>query len=207
MITAEQKKYKNANNTTSLILPFNFAKISTVSSVIEAYNYLFAKGRRKSDFITTALKDYEQYDVRNRDFDRFMFRVRIAKKAKDLYQIRNKEKAKKLLSTPLDSDAFKEISDKVPETREPKKMLCGFDCNDPDAVIIHDKLCNLSVNERVLLVVNAVNTYVGAGKDEQLEEINVYRFVRDFIVEYNHYPEEQKEILNNFMSMINYLAE
>lgn len=196
----QSDKYKKAGHSLSLTLPVNFLKHSSLDVVISAYNDLLIKGRKKSAFIMDAIDYYDSLPERCEYIAVFNDRRRIAKKAAKLYSLKTKKDVKQFLSTPLDSDKFALINMSVPETLPPKKMLCGFRIGDPRAEAMHKRLCDMRVEDRVTLISKAVYIYVLDGMDEELESINVHRFVRDFILEYNNI-ENKDAVINNMMLM------
>lgn len=195
------EKYKHAGHSLSLTLPVNFLKLNTLEMVIEAYNYLLLKGRRKTTFIMDAIDYYDSLPPRNPHIAAFNDRRRIAQEAKETYSLETKADIKKLLAVSPKTKKYATICSLAPDYEVPKKMLCGFRIGDPRAEDMHKRLCSLQVQDRIMLISKAVVAYVLDGNDEDLETVNIHRFVKDYITEYRNTKDKNTVIENMALMM------
>lgn len=196
-------EYKQVEGVNSLRLAVNFEKVNTLPNVIEAYNLLQTKEKSKAKLIADAIEFYEENLHRNQQMMLAMLRLKAIKKACEIFKISTDEDIVDLLETDPDSERFKEIEKHVPKFKEPKRMLLGFSEGDPKMAALHKRLFDMSVNERIMLISNSVIAYSLCGKDEELLELQAYRYVRDKVVEYNAYPELRSSLIVNLKLMIN----
>ena len=197
-------EYKQVEGVNSLRLAVNFEKVNTLPKVIEAYNLLQIKEKSKAKLIADAIEFYEANLHRNQQMMMAMLRLRAINKACEIFNISTDEDIIGLLETDPNSERFKEIEKHVPKFKEPKKMLLGFSESDPKMVALHKRLFDMSVNKRIILISDSVVAYSQCGKDEELLELQAYRYVRDKIIEYNAYPQLRSRIVVNLKLMINF---
>lgn len=200
-----RKRYeypKTIEGTNTLGLVLDFERLSSIEMVRDTYNILATKGRGKSRYITSAIEYYDATSWQSRMLHETLDLLNISATAKKAYGLKSDKAIRELLSIDLNSDKFKEIESKIPSQLPAMKMLCGFRMDDPRLAAMHERLFNMSMNERLELVTDAVMVYVMSGEDPETSEIMMHRFVRDSIIQY-HIDRDKDSAYERFKIMVN----
>lgn len=196
--------YSTVENVNTLRLTISFEKLDSIDVVKEAFYILQTKEKKKAAYICNAIAEYDKSTNQNKALLKAVSRCRVASILKTLYPLETLEDAEKLLFVSLDSNEFKIICNAIPSEQRLKRMLCGFTIGNPETEKMHERLFNLSVNERVMLISNAVVEYALNGFDEKMDKIMAIKFLKDSIIEYHH-SEDKDVVLNNFKLMVNFM--
>ena len=200
-----RKKYeqKNIENVNTLRLSVDFGKLYPSSITDEAFYILSTKKKKKASYVVNAIEHYHETNLINESVHRALQRLKIASHAKELFNIDSKEKALELLSMPEDSVTYQTIIRSIPEHKAPTKMLLGFKIDNEKAIQTHKDLYNMSVNQRILTISNAVVNYVLDGLDPEMNTIIATRFLLSARKEYLN-SDNPEAFLNNFLLSINF---
>ena len=196
-------EYTPVENVKTLRLSVNFGKLSLLDIVDEAYYILSTKEKKKASYVLKAIMHYDESEGKNKSLQRTLQRIRVAGVAKKLFEINTEEDARRLLSLSTDSREYKALVRSIPEYTTPTSVLFGFKIGDVLSEQLHTRLFNMSVNERIMLISNAVVEYVLDGLDPELDKIFATKFLVNSINEYNDSPNKDI-VLNNFLLMINF---
>ena len=194
--------YSNVEGVNTLRLVLDFSRLGYLDVVCDAYSLLSTKGKTKARTIAKAIEYYEANLYKNQRISRAMAILDIASKAKERYNLKTDAELIDLLSVDLDSDRFRSINIRIPPSLQPRKMLCGFTYYDPKMEALHKRLFSLSMNERIMLVSNAITAYAVAAMDPEWEDMLIHKFIRDAIVQYQKYPMKRKQHIANLTLLL-----
>ena len=196
-------EYSHIENVNTLRLTVSFEKLSSIDVVREAFYILGTKEKKKASYIYNAIVEHDKSAMKNIALQKAISRCRIAGLLKETYPLDTLEDVKNLLSMEIESTDFNILCNSIPVEQEPRRMLCGFTIGNPETEDMHKRLFNLSVNERVMLISNAVVEYALKGFDKEMDKIMATKFLRDTIVEYNH-SENKDAVANNFKLIVDF---
>ncbi len=194
--------YSDVDGVNTLRLVLDFSRLSYLEVVRDAYDLLATKERNKARTIAKAIEYYEANLYKNQRINRAMAILNIAAQAKERYNLKTDTEIMDLLSIDLDSNRFRDINIRIPPSLQPKRMLCGFTSYDPKMEALHKRLFGLSMNERVMLVSNAITAYAVAAMDPEWEDMLIHKFIRDAIVQYQKYPMKRKQHIANLTLLL-----
>lgn len=202
-MSRKKYEYTSIETVNTLRLPVNFDKLKLIDVVDEAFYILSTKKKKKAAYIVKAIEHYDDNQMESNEIKKSIQRFRISRRAKELFNIQNEEDAKRILSLSKDSAEYISLRNRIPEKTDPAKMLLGFKIEDEKFEATHKRLFDLSANERILLISNAVVEYVLDGCDPEMEDVFATKFILSVIDEYQR-SEEKKSVIDNFMLAINF---
>lgn len=179
----------------SLRLLLDFGKFRNNEVVNLAFNILCQNTKGKAAYITKAINHYDE--VKEASLQKMLFDIKQIDFIKRQYDICDVEALKELLSIKKGSASYNSLLKRIPENKEPAKMLCGFSKDDQKAVEMHERLFKLPVNDRINLISQAVVRYVYDGYDPRAKAILAYTLLKNLIDEYQKASEEIKSVIVN----------
>ena len=195
--------YSTVENVNTLRLTISFEKLDSIDVVKEAYYILQTLEKKKAAYIYKAIVEYDKNSNKNKELLKAVSRCRVAGLLKDMYHLDTIDDVKDLLSISLDSNDFMQICNSIPKEQKLRRMLCGFTIGNPETEKLHTRLFDMSVNERVMLISNAVVEYVLSGFDKNMDNIMAIKFLKNSIIEYNN-SENKDAVANNFKLMVDF---
>ena len=130
-----------------------------------------------------------------------LFTLRCMKFIKKYYGLSSKKSVKELLSMGTDSATFANAEKRMLPNAEPKVSMLGFAKADPASAKLHQRLFEMEHNERMFLILKAVERFVRDGMDSGAIMQLSFKIIYDSILEYEK-SEDKDAIVNNFYQLM-----
>lgn len=179
-------KKKYSQDELSLRLMIVFSKMEDVESVKFVYSLLSLHDKHKSKYITAAINYYDSINYNNEWMNDTLFPIRCMKFAKNYYDLDTKEDIENLLKSGTKSKIFLTAKKRMIPEVKPTTMLLGFNKYDKESIEMHKRLFEMNVNDRIALIVKAIERYVKDGMDEMACMALSFKMIHDSIIEYEN---------------------
>ena len=224
MANPGKKTKQDKNDNASFVLLLDFSKFEDFYVQEFAFDVLGTKGKKKSKFVCDCLKYYEAHggitvtqqeekakrsELSNCAFsqntDATLAFLRYLKRIAERYDLNSILKIIDFFKMDMNSERFQQIKDNtLPHYYRSRKMSLGFYKRDKESATCFHKLINLSMNERIALVSNAIQMYTQDMQDEIIAKCIENQVVVELITRCQSGTKEENEArITEFTDLIN----
>ena len=193
------KQYIQDTNTLRLLIMYS--QFADVDDVVFAFNVLQYKDLEKSIYITKAINYYDKTQNDSSELTEAFFPIRCMGFVRKYYGVSTKKSVEELLSKGPESETYKNACERMLKNEVPRPGLLGFNKTAPEAVAMHNRLFQLEVRERIMLIATAIKKYVMDGMDGEIMAACAYKLVHDAIDEYTA-AENKSIVVQHFYDLL-----
>lgn len=201
------------NKNSSFVLLLDFSKFEDFYVQEFAFDVLLTKGKKKSKYVCDCIEYYMKHggttvankeakakkdEISNCAFsqntDATLSFLRYLKRIADRYDLNTLIKIMNFFKMDMNSDEFQQIKNNtLPHPNHCRKMSLGFYKTDKEAANCFFLLINLSMNERVALISNAIQMYTQDMQDDIIAQYIENQVVVELITRCQSGTEEENE--------------
>lgn len=193
------KKYIQDTNTLRLLIMYS--QFADVDDVVFAFNVLQDKDYEKSLYITKAINYFDKTQNDTFELTEAFFPLRCMNFIRKYYGINTKKSIQELLALGPESETYLNACDRMLKAEAPRPGLLGFNKNTPEAVAMHDRLFQMEVRERIMLISTAIKKYVMDGMDSAALMACSYKLVHDTMDEYEQ-SDDKTAVVQHFYDLL-----
>lgn len=196
----KKRSEKYIRDTDTLRLIIDYRKFTDIDDCILAFN-LLNRVTEKSKYICESINYYEHIAEKDilRELD---FYLEAAKFIANYYSLIDRTSVEMLLSIPDESATYKNLMYRRIDFVTPKNFTLGFSKSSRELSIMHSRLYSMPVNDRILLISNAVNAYVKDKQDSGAFMQLSYSFLYEVIRAYRA-SENKEKIVDELCKLMN----